>query len=171
LDDAAAAQSTPDATDVQAARGGRGGRGRGMRGGMGNMGVMRNAHTLVFNNGSLKREITDIPGGVRTVTTTTDPDLLETLRKHPREMDAHLSAGGHVRMWDPLFAELAKYHDKIKMEFKNLDNGIQVTSTSEDPEVVKLIRAHARKVSEFVARGRAAMHESTPLPKDYHQPN
>lgn len=42
-----------------------------------------------------------------------------------------------------------------------------MTETSDNPEVVKLIRAHARKVNEFVARGPAAVHEETPFPESY----
>ena len=132
-------------------------------------GVMRDAHTLVFNYQSIQRQVIEISNGVRTRNTTSDPELISLLRKHPKEMDKHLSGGGQVRPWDPLFAELAKHHDSIKMEFRDIDNGIEVISTSDDPEVVKLIRAHAYKVSEFVERGRAAMHEATPLPDDYYR--
>ena len=46
--------------------------------------LMRDAHALVFNNDWIKREIEEIPGGVRTVTTTTDPELLKVLKRHPK---------------------------------------------------------------------------------------
>jgi hypothetical protein len=138
-----------------------------MMGGKGGKAVMQKAHTLVFNYESLERKVEEIPGGVRTTSTTTDPALVAVLQKHPREMDSHLENGGHVRKWDPLFGELAKHHDKVTMVFKDLENGIEVTSTSDDPDVTLLIRAHAYKVSEFVKRGRDAMHESTPLPEGY----
>ena len=130
-------------------------------------GVMQGAHTLIVNHGSLTREVIEIRGGVRTISTTTDPKMVSVLQKHPREMDDHLSNGGKVRQWDPFFVEIAKYHDKINMKFKNLDNGIEVISTSNDPRAVELIRAHAYKVSDFVARGREAAHETTPLPDGY----
>lgn len=153
---------------VMAQRGPRGGRGGGAMGP--NHPLMRDAHTLVFNNGSITREVHEIPNGVRTVTTTTDPNLLQILKRHPSDMKKHLDQGGMVRRWDPLFAELAQYTDKVDMKYKAIENGLEVTSTSKDPEVVKLIRAHAYKVSEFVKRGRAAMHEATPLPEDYRRP-
>ena len=155
-------------------RGGRGmqrqRRGQGGRGQNSHQGVMQDARTLVMNHGSLSRKVIEIPNGVRTISTTTDPAMVPVLQSHPREMDQHLSKGGQVRNWDPFFAEIAKQHDKIEMTFKNLDNGIEVVSTSDDPEVVKLIRAHAYKVSEFVTRGRDAAHESTPIPKGYIPP-
>jgi hypothetical protein len=68
-----------------------------------------------------------------------------------------------------VFVELAGVQHLITIEFENVKNGILVTSTSEDDEVVKLIRAHAYKVSEFVERGMEAMHEATPLPADYNR--
>ena len=56
---------------------------------------------------------------------------------------------------------------KSQWRFADVENGIEVVSTSDDAEVVKLIQAHARKVSEFVSRGMEAMHEKTPLPEGY----
>lgn len=157
----AAAAANDDAAVVPA----RGKQQRG-RGSAGNP-EMRNAHTLVFNRESIKRVVEVVPGGVRTTNTTTDPELVAVLQNHPKEMSNRLKRGQHVRPWDPLFAELAKHADKVKMTYRKLENGIEVTSTSEDPEVVKLIRAHAAKVNEFVNRGRAAMREKTPLPENY----
>ena len=141
-------------------RGGR--RGGGMRGG-----GMQSAHTLIANHASITREVNEVPSGVRTITTTTNSELVAVLQSHPAEMAERLEGGGHVRPWDPLFRELAEHADEVEMQYTKLENGIEVISTSTNPEVVKLIRAHAYKVSEFVARGRAAMHEASPLPDDY----
>ena len=52
-------------------------------------------------------------------------------------------------------------------EITDIDGGVEVTETSEDEQVTKLIRAHAIKVEEFVARGLAAYQEETPLPAGY----
>lgn len=141
----------------------------GPHGGMGGMGsVMPDAMQLLHNHGALERKVEDIPNGVKTTTTTKDPAVLELLRRHPREMYKFYESGGVVRPHDPMFSELAKVADTVTMEFKDVENGIEVVATSDDAEVVKLIRAHARKVSDFVARGHAALHEGAPLPEDYH---
>ena len=138
-------------------------------GGHGSMGaVMPDAMQLLHNHGALERKVEDIPNGVKTTTTTKDPAVLDLLRRHPRDMYKFYEFGGVVRPHDPMFSELAKVADKVNMEFKDVENGIEVTATSDDAEVVKLIRAHARKVSDFVARGHAALHEGAPLPEDYH---
>jgi hypothetical protein len=127
--------------------------------------LMRDAHTLVFNNDLVQRTVEEIPGGVRTVTTTSDPELLKVLQRHPKEMGDYYKDGGMVRGWDPVFRALAYYADQVEMKVEIIENGVEVTATSEDEYVVKLIRAHAYKVSDFVERGRTAMHEPTPLPE------
>ena len=128
---------------------------------------MQNAHFLVTHHDQLERVVEDIPNGIQTVTTTGDPELLEPLRKHVQEMSAVLEEGGHVRKWDPLFAEIFEHGEAIQIEIEEIDDGVRVTETSKDEEVVKLIRAHARKIDQFVARGQDACREETPLPADY----
>jgi len=127
--------------------------------------LMRDAHTLVFNNDLITREVEEIPGGVRTITTTSDLDLLEVLQRHPEEMGEYYEKGGMVRGWDPVFRALSQHADKVEMKVKKIERGVEVRATSEDEYVVKLIRAHAKKVSDFVTRGRTAMHEATELPE------
>ena len=128
---------------------------------------MKNAMTLVHNHERIERTVELIDGGVRTRTTTKDPELLAVLRRHPAEMEAVLDSGGRVRSWDPLFAELAERRDEVELEWREIDAGIEVEVTSADPGVTELIRAHARKVTEFVQRGPAAAHEPTSLPEGY----
>lgn len=132
--------------------------------------LMQDAHALVFDHSAITRTVEDLPNGVRTITTTTDAALLPTLRKHPREMGDLYSQGGMVRGWDPLFVELAAVHDKVTMTVRDIEGGVEVSSTSEDPEVVKLIQAHAKKVSDMAHRGVPAMQEATPLPDGYVRP-
>ena len=98
----------------------------------------------------------EIPGGVRTTTTTTKPELVETLRAHVRQMSRHVKQGQPVRMWDPVFRDIFAHYDEITLVAKDIEGGIEVTETSENPEVVPLIRAHAKKVDGFVAEGHAA---------------
>lgn len=134
-------------------------------------GLMRDAMGLIHNHASLTRTVEEIPKGVKTTTTTTDASVLKLLQQHPRDMYEHYEAGGAVRRMDPMFRELSRVADKVDMEFRNLDNGIEVIATSEDKEVVKLIRAHAHKVSDFVKRGHAAVRGHNPLPEGYNPDN
>lgn len=140
-----------------------------MGGGMAGGRVMHSAMNLVHNRYSITREVEEIEGGVRTLTrvATTDPALREVLLTHVRQVSDLIASGGRVRAWDPLFAEIFDHYDEIEMQIEELDDGVRVTETSTNPEVTKLIRAHAAKVNDFLARGHAAVHEATPLPDGY----
>lgn len=129
--------------------------------------VMQDAHALAFGASAIQRQVAEVPGGVKTITTTTDPGLLPVLRRHPRDMNQRYAEGGLVRRWDPLFSELAKVHGQIKYEVRDVENGVEVIATSEDANVARLIRAHAAKVTAMQQRGVEAMRETTPLPADY----
>ncbi len=151
---------------------GRAGIEHGGAGGMGHGGgpaVMQTARELMHDYRSvIERRIEEIDNGVITVTRSpSSPEAADAIRRHVREMRELLESGGRVRLWDPLFRELFERADEISMQIEELEDGMRVTETSDDPEVVKLIQAHARKVTEFVERGPAAAHEETPLPADY----
>lgn len=128
---------------------------------------MVSSHFLLDHHDQLERRIEELPNGVRTITTTDNPELLEVLRKHVREMSQLLDEGDPVRKWDPLFEEIFEHGESIHLAIEDIDKGVLVTETSEDEEVVKLIQAHARKVDQFMARGYDACGEATPLPADY----
>ena len=116
----------------------------------------------------IERTVEDVEDGVVTVTRAPDSaEAAEALRRHVREARQLLETGGRIRMWDPLFRELLDHAHQISMKVEELEDGVRVTETSDDPQVVRLIRAHARKVSEFIERGPAAVHEETPLPAGY----
>lgn len=111
---------------------------------------------LLGQHKSITRVVAEIPGGVRTTTTTDRPELVATLREHVRQMASRLTEKRPVRMWDPTFRDVFAHADDITLKWKNIEGGIEVTETSEKPEAVAAIRAHAKKVNEFVGRGHAA---------------
>ena len=145
--------------------GGHGRRGRGGSSGGPQRPEVANARALVARHELVDRVVEEIPGGVRTTTTSEDPETAELLRNHAEQMKALVEGGGHIRMWDPLFVELLASSDLVEMSVRPLDDGVEVTETSSDPWVETLIRAHAEKVSDMVSRGREAAHEPTPLPE------
>ena len=130
--------------------------------------LMRDVHQLANAHQSIERMVEKLPNGVRAVTTSTDDATVAVLQRHVHEMTEHVGAGGRVRMWDPLFAALHAHYQAIDTRIENQPRGVVVKLTSADPAVVALIHAHADKVSDFAARGRAAMREATPLPEAYH---
>jgi len=127
-------------------------------------------HFLLDHRDRIERRVTEIPGGVETLTETDDPEVRSKLREHVRRMKARVEEGRPIRMRDPLFAEIFRHADRIAMRIEETDRGLRVTETSDDPWVTRLIREHARVVDGFVARGHEEARRNHPLPARPPQP-
>lgn len=150
--------------------------GDGMPGGMMSGGAMdgrmmrdmRVIRDLLGDHGEVRRRVDDVPGGIRSVTTSADHQVAELIRTHVRQMKERVERGDVIRPMDPLFREIFDHHTAIRMEVEDVADGVRVTESSDDPQVTLLIRQHARRaVSEFVAEGMPRAMEPTPLPAGY----
>lgn len=136
--------------------------------GPGMMQDMGSIHGLLMSHGKIERRVEDIPNGVRTLTTSGDPQIAELIRTHVRQMKARYDRDQPIRMMDPVFRELFKHRDRASLAYDDIPGGIRVTHTSEDPNVVLLIRQHARRfVSEAAEKGMSRAMRPTPLPQGY----
>ncbi|MGH3737554.1 MAG: hypothetical protein ACRDT6_18385 [Micromonosporaceae bacterium] len=139
-------------------------------GGMGGamMRDMRVIRGLLDNHLEIQRDVTDVPGGIRSVTTSADGEVAAAIRTHVDQMRQRIEQGATIRHMDPLFREIFEHHEKIEMKVEEIEGGVRVVETSSDPQVVLLIRQHARRaVSEFVATGMDRAMRPTPLPDGY----
>jgi len=142
----------------------------GMMGGMmgGSMQEMSTIHGLLSNHNEIQRSVEDIQNGVRTTTTSKDPQVTVLIREHVWQMKRRIEEGQPIRQMDPLFVEIFKNHQHIHMEIQDVPGGVRVTETADEARVVPLVRQHARRaVSEFVAEGMRRMMRPTPLPPGY----
>lgn len=143
----------------------------GMRpgGGMGAMGGdMRTIRGLLTRHEAIERRVEDIPGGVRTWTTSEDPEVAMLIRRHVREMRTRFERGQPIRAMDPVFRELFRNRDRATMEIADIPGGARVEHRSDDPEIAGLIRQHARRfVSEAAQQGMRRAMRPTPLPEGY----
>lgn len=140
------------------------------RGGMGGRmrRHMRVIHRLLVEHQEIRRTVEEIPGGIRSTTVSGRPEITDLIRTHVRQMKARIESGEPIRQMDPVFREIFEHHTKIRMDIDDIPRGVRVTETSEDPQVVLLIRQHAqRAVSEFVADGMQRAMRPTPLPRGY----
>lgn len=144
---------------------GRMGGGMGMGQGAGNMEDMKTIHALFDEHEKIVRTVKKIENGVETTTESEDPKVRAMLVEHAWAMQQRLEKKQPIRVWDPLFEELFKNAEKIRMEVAKTEKGVRIVETSTDPYVVKLIQAHAEGVSEFVKVGRPSMHKPHPLPE------
>jgi uncharacterized protein len=118
---------------------------------------MMGIHALFAHRKSITRTVTEIPGGVRTITESADPEVTVQLQEHVQAMYARLKEGRPIHARDPLFAALFHNADKIDVRIETTAKGLRVTETSTDPDVVKLIRRHAHVVSLFITNGMPEM--------------
>ena len=121
-------------------------------------------HFLLGQYENISREVTELENGVRTVTESTDPQVVGKIQEHVASMHLRIKEGRPLRMWDDLFREIFQHADKIDMQIEKTPNGISVTETSDDPYVAKLIKSHAKVVTGFTERGFAEARENHQVP-------
>lgn len=119
---------------------------------------------LMAFHDQLERTTEVIPNGIRSRTTSANPDLAKTLQDHVVSMEKRFAGGRAIRSWDPLFAALFEYKDQIDMQYYNIKNGVEAVLTSDDPKVVELIQCHDQTLHNFVERGGEAGREQSPKP-------
>jgi len=112
----------------------------------------------------LERTTEILPNGICSRTTSSNPELAKTIQEHVRSMEKRFAGGRAIRSWDPLFAALFEYKDQIKMEYHNIENGVEAVLSSDDPKLVELIQSHDETLHNFVERGGEAGREQSPKP-------
>lgn len=122
-------------------------------------------HALLRRHRDIRREVTEIPGGVETLTESDDPEVAGWIREHVHAMKARVEQGRPLRRWDPLFRAIFDHAPAIRMDVQETAKGVRVRETSDEAYVTLLIRAHARVVSGFVAEGFAEAERAHPVPE------
>lgn len=149
------------------------GMGMGMRhgmGGMGGMGMMAGmqsdpaaaadlglVHEMLAGHDSIKRSVTRLPDGIRTVTESDDPQVAKTLQAHVASMEARLRDGRVFNLFSSTLPILFENKDKIATRVETTASGVVITQTSADPAVAAALQAHADEVSELARDGMVAM--------------
>ncbi len=124
-------------------------------------------HTLLRYHDQIQREVTNLPNGIRSLTTSKNPEIVQLLHDHVPAMHHRLEENFGLRFWDPAFPEIFAQREKVRMEVTLVPTGVLVEETSEDPNVAKLIQAHGMIVSLFVQKGFEQAQQQSPLPADY----
>jgi hypothetical protein len=118
---------------------------------------MRLVHAMLFDHDKIKRTVTNLPDGIRTVTESDDPGVARAITAHVASMEQRLKDGKIFNLFSPTLPVLFENRDKIKTVVESTDRGSTVTQTSGDPKVVAALQAHALEVSELARDGMAAM--------------
>jgi hypothetical protein len=121
---------------------------------------MRLVHDMVLSHDRIKRTVTNLPDGIRTVTESDDPQVAQTLKAHVASMAQRLDEGRVFNLFSPTLPVLFANKDKIRTQVEATDKGAVVTQTSSDAAVIAALQAHAVEVSELARDGRIAMMRS-----------
>ncbi len=118
---------------------------------------MRLVHEMLAYNERIKRTVTNLPDGIRTVTVSDDALVAQSIVAHVASMEKRLSEGRVFNLFSPTLPVLFEKKDKIRTKVEATGMGVVVTQTSDDAEVVAALQAHAAEVSELARDGMAAM--------------
>ncbi len=107
------------------------------------------------------REVTNLPDGIRTVTRSSDPEVMAALVSHVTGMIARVENLDDPKIFiqSPTLDIFFQRGEGIISDIAVTDEGIVVVQTSTDPEVVAALQIHAAEVSDMAARGMQAVHE------------
>lgn len=117
---------------------------------------------VMFRNfPTLSREVVELPNGIRTVTRSSDPEVMDKLVSHVVGMIGRVEAGDdpQIVIQSPTLDIFFARGEGIESTIDVTDEGIVVVQTSDDPEVVAALHTHAAEVSDMAARGMRAVHD------------
>jgi hypothetical protein len=134
----------------------------GMNGGSATPAEHSDIRDLFFNHESIKRTVTNLSDGIRTVTESDDPQVAATIKKHVAEMGKRVEEGHDpgLPIESPALHAIFRNKDNIKTAYETIEKGIVVVQTSTDAGTVKALQDHAAEVTDLAHRGMVAAHEA-----------
>lgn len=134
----------------------------GMMGGNATADELGDLQDMFDKHKKIKRTVTNLPDGIRTVTESDDPKLAATIQKHVAEMGTRVKEGRDpdLPIETPALQAIFRHKDKIKTGYETTEKGIVVIQTSADATAVKALQEHAAEVTDLAKRGMVAAHEA-----------
>jgi hypothetical protein len=110
----------------------------------------------------IRRTVTNLPNGIRSVTESDNPDLAAVIVSHVVGMDARVQQGldPQVRLQSPTRDMIFANRWLIETVLELTPTGIIVNQTSSDPKTVAALQTHAAVVTEMVNHGMRAVRRS-----------
>lgn len=110
---------------------------------------------------TITREVEIRSNGIRTVTRSSDPDVMAALVSHSVGMidRVHDKNDPKIIIQSPTLDAFFLHGDEILSDVSVEDEGLVVIQTSENPDLVKALQVHAAEVTAMADRGMAAVHE------------
>lgn len=117
-------------------------------------------HDLLMNARKIKRTVTNLPNGIKTVTESDDPKVTQTIQTHVASMSQRLSDGRDFNIFSTTLPVLFENREKIQSNVEMTAKGAVVTRTSTDSKVVTALQGHAKEVTELAQGGMPAFHRN-----------
>jgi hypothetical protein len=114
-------------------------------------------HDLLSNNSRIKRTVTNLPNGIKTVTQSDDPQVAQAIKAHVASMSERLKDGREFNIFSTTLPVLFANADKITSTVEMTEKGSVVTRTSTDAKVITALQGHAAEVTELAQEGMVAM--------------
>ena len=114
-------------------------------------------HDLLVNNDKIRRTVTNLPDGIKTVTESDDPQVAQDIKAHVASMSQRLGDGREFNIFSTTLPVLFANADKIKSTVEMTAKGAVVTRTSTDAKVVAALQGHATEVTGLVQDGMVGM--------------
>ena len=114
-------------------------------------------HDLLTSHTRIKRTVTNLPNGIRTVTESDDPQVAQAIKAHVASMSQRLKDGREFNIFSTTLPLLFENQDKITSKVEITEKGAVVTRSSTDAKVVAALQGHAAEVTELVQEGMVAM--------------
>ena len=114
-------------------------------------------HDLLMGHARIRRTVTNLPDGIRTVTESDDPRVAQAIKAHVASMSQRLKDGREFNIFSTTLPVLFENRDKIRSVVEITDKGSIVMRTSTDAKVVAALQGHAAEVTELAQEGPVAM--------------
>jgi hypothetical protein len=121
---------------------------------------MRLVHALLLNHDKIKRSVTKLSNGIRTVTESDDPQVAQLIKAHVASMARRLQNGSEFNVASHTLPTIFQNAAKIRTRIQQTPRGVIVTQTSDDPATVTALQRHASEVDDLVQGGMAAFMHS-----------
>ncbi len=116
---------------------------------------------LFRNFDTITREVENLSNGIRTVTRSSDPEVMDALVSHAVGMIDRVGQmdDPEIIIQSPTLDVFFLRGDDIRSEVELTENGLVVVQTSDNPALVEALQTHAAEVTAMADRGMAAVHD------------
>ena len=117
--------------------------------------------TLFRNFETISREVENLDNGIRTVTRSSDAEVMQILISHSTGMLDRVKRKDDPKIiiQSPTLNAFFLHGDEIDSNVEVSDQGLIITQTSKNPELVQALQTHAAEVTAMADRGMDAVHE------------